>query len=215
MRLILFDLDGTLIDSAAVILASQAGTFEAHGLPVPSRERMLSVVGLTLPQAFKAHVGEDGPFEAMAASYREIYHTIRHQPEYHEALFPGARATIEVLSARKDALIGIATGKGTRGVTAILEREGWQDRFVTVQTADTAASKPEPDMIVNAARESGVSAERIWMVGDSVHDMAMAKAAGARGAAVAWGFMPVDALQAAGAEVVIEEFATIPTLLAM
>lgn len=212
MQLALFDLDGTLVDSSAVILESQRRTFLAHGLPVPSTAAMLSVVGLTLPQAFEAHVGAAGPYEAMAETYRGLYHALREEPAYAEPLFAGARETVDRLRARPDVLLGVATGKGRAGALRLIGREGWLHHFITVQTADDAASKPSPEMIFNAARESGVPPARIAMIGDSTHDMRMARAAGARAIGVSWGFMPREALIEAGAEIVLNSFAEIDPL---
>jgi len=213
MQLVLFDLDGTLVDSSAVIIASQTRTFEAHGLPVPSREAMFAVVGLSLPLAMQAHVGPDGPYAAMAETYRAIYHDIRTWPEFHDPLFAGAAETLDRLGGRDDVLLGIATGKGRRGVANIADREGWAGRFVTIQTADDGPSKPAPDMIINAARAAGVSPRDVLMIGDSVHDIEMARAAGAFGIGVSWGFMPVEALRAAGAGAIISDFPALDGLL--
>jgi phosphoglycolate phosphatase len=91
----------------------------------------------------------------------------------------------------------------------VLARHRLLDHFLTIKTADDAPSKPDPGMVVDAMREAGVAAENTVVVGDTVYDIAMARAAGASGIGVAWGYHPREALADAGAVAVIEEFAAL------
>ncbi|WP_084327129.1 HAD-IA family hydrolase [Salinarimonas rosea] len=206
LRLVILDVDGTLVDSQAIIVEAQVRTFRAHGLTPPTRERSLSIVGLSLPEAFRVLVGEDGPWAAMAQTYREVFFALRADATHEEPLYPGVRRTLETLARRADVLIGIATGKSRRGVAHLVAREGWEGLFATIQTADDAPSKPHPGMILQALAETGVAAPDAAMVGDSTFDMEMARAAGIGAIGVSYGFHGVGALRDRGAQVIVDRF---------
>ncbi len=212
--LLLFDLDGTLLDSAEMILESQRLAFTAIGLPVPSRERGLSIVGLSLREAFVELVGEDGPVEDLAEAYRQSFHGLRTQGGELEQLFPGVKPLIASLAGSDPHCLGIATGKSQRGVRAVLDSYGWHDVFRVIQTSDDAPSKPHPGMIENACRATGIAQQRTVMIGDSSFDMRMAKAAGAYAIGVAWGFQSVDLLREAGADEIVEDFTALEQAIA-
>lgn len=204
MRLVILDVDGTLVDSQTLIVAAQREAFAACGLPAPARARSLSVVGLSLAEAFTALVGPEGPVEDLAEAYRQAYGRLRADPACHEPLFPGVEDLLAGLASRDDLVLGIATGKSRRGVAYLVERFGWERVFATIQTADDAPSKPDPGMILRAMAETGVAAAATAMVGDTSFDMAMAHAAGVRAIGVSWGYHPVPALLEAGAETVVD-----------
>ena len=206
MKLIVFDVDGTLVDSQHLIVAAQRTAFAAPGLPAPSREQSLSVVGLSLVQAFTALVWPAGPVEGLAESYRQAFQRLRADPAYHEPLFPGADALLAELAGRDDVRLGIATGKSRRGVAHLIERNRWEGLFATIQTADDAPSKPHPAMLHQAMAETGVGPPDSVMVGDSTFDMAMAHAAGMAAIGVSWGYHAPRALEAAGAEVIVDSY---------
>ena len=206
MQLVVFDVDGTLVDSQHHIVAAQARAFAAHGLPPPSRAMALSVVGLSLDEAFVALAGAGAPIAGLAEAYKDAWHDIRRQPHYEDTLFPGASETLADLAARPDVLLGIATGKSGRGVAALLESQGWGGHFATIQTADDHPSKPHPSMLLAAMTETGMAAVATCMVGDTSYDMAMAVAAGVRPLGVAWGYHARAELLAAGAASVAESF---------
>ena len=213
-KLVLLDVDGTLVDSARIILDSQAEACAAHGVVFPGREIGLSVVGLSLEIALAELTGRADLAPAMTESYKRIFHAKRQDPNYTEPLYPGVKATIDGLLAREDVLLGIATGKSRRGANYILDREDWASRMAVIRTADDGPSKPHPAMILSACEETGISPAHTVMVGDSVFDMQMAKAAGAQAIAVSYGFQPVALLGAAGADVVIDRFDQLPGYLA-
>ena len=207
MKLIIFDVDGTLVDSQDLLVAAQRETFLKHGLEPPSRERSLSIVGLSLVKAFEVLVGPDGPAESLAQGYREAFHRLRAEGAYEEPLFPGAADLIAELARRDDVRLGIATGKARRGVDHLVKREGWEGVFVTVQTADDAPSKPHPGMIERAMAETGAAPQDTSMVGDSTFDMAMARAAGVHAIGVSWGYHRPEALVETGAERILHSYA--------
>jgi phosphoglycolate phosphatase len=207
MQLVVLDVDGTLVDSQNLIVAAQREAFAACGLEAPTRQRSLSIVGLSLAEAFTALVGPAGPVDELAEAYRLAFARLRADPNCLEPLFPGAEQFVASLANRHDVLLGIATGKSRRGVAHILDRHGWHGIFATVQTADDAPSKPDPGMLLQAMAETGVTPDRTVMVGDTSFDMAMARAAAVHAMGVSWGYHPVAALREAGAQVVVEHFA--------
>lgn len=217
MDLVIFDLDGTLIDSQAIILGAQYETFARCGRSHPGREAGLGVVGLTLDIALMRLAGLAEPDDVLTETYRQVFNGMRQQaesdPALAEPLFPGVVELLGGLSQRPQTLLGIATGKSRRGADYIVVRHGWESLFTTIQTADDAISKPHPEMILRAMAETGATPQRTLMVGDSSFDMEMAVAAGVTPVAVSWGFQPVAALRAAGARHVIEDCAELIPLI--
>ncbi|GEP02134.1 HAD-IA family hydrolase [Methylobacterium oxalidis] len=212
MKLVVFDVDGTLVDSQHLIVAAQGVAFAEHGLTPPSRSVALSVVGLSLPQAFRRLVGEDGPIATLAESYKRAFNALRHDPEHEEPLFPGIADLLVRLRDRDDIRLGLATGKSRRGVEHLIAAQGWQGWFATTQTADDAPSKPDPTMLRQAMAEADVPPERTVMIGDTSFDMAMAVAARAAAIGVAWGYHPAGALYGSGAVTVVESAAALGDL---
>ncbi|WP_262029943.1 HAD-IA family hydrolase [Microvirga sp. Mcv34] len=213
MKLVLFDVDGTLVDSQNIIVAAQRMAFAAHGLEPPSRERSLSIVGLSLAEAFTVLVGPKGPITGLVEAYKASFHTLRQDPANAEPLFPGVEGCLEWLRGHEGTRLGIATGKSRRGVAHLLDRHGWHDVFSVIQTADDAPSKPHPGMILQAMSETGVHPGDTVMVGDSSFDMGMARAAGVLPVGVSWGFQPVAALTEAGAGPIVNSYAELETVL--
>jgi phosphoglycolate phosphatase len=204
VKLIVFDVDGTLVDSQHLIVAAQGVAFAEHGLTAPSRMESLSVVGLSLPQAFRRLVGDDGPIEGLSESYKRAFNILRLDPSFEEPLFPGMEALLTRLHARDDVQLGIATGKARRGVDRLIETHGWGGWFATTQSADDAPSKPDPAMLLQAMAETGIAPDATVMIGDTTYDMTMAINAGAAAVGVAWGYHPVGALFGAGASIVVD-----------
>jgi len=209
MYLIVFDVDGTLVDSQDTILHGLQVGFDAAGLPLPDRQTALSIVGLSLHEAFQTLLAPDHheKIPLMTEAYRESKVARRLQGLDIDPLYPGAREAIERLHGRDEILLGIATGKALRGVKHLLDLHDLHGRFLTIQTADTSPSKPHPDMILRAMAETGAVPERTLMIGDTGFDMAMAKSAGARALGVSWGYHDPVRLAAGGAEKIIDSYA--------
>jgi phosphoglycolate phosphatase len=204
MRLVVFDVDGTLVDSQHLIVAAQAVAFGAVGLPAPERRIALSVVGLSLPQAFRRLVGDDGPVAELSEHYKVAYNQLRQDPEHEEPLFPGMADLVARLHTREDVALAIATGKSRRGVEHLLDHYSWRDVFVTTQSADDAPSKPDPTMLQQAMAAAGATPENTVMIGDTTYDIGMAVAAGVAPIGVSWGYHAPGTLYRAGAVAVVD-----------
>ena len=219
MDLIIFDLDGTLINSEAIILGTQVEAFRRCGRVHPGREAGLGIVGLTLYIAWGRLAGLYEPDDVLTETYREVFNAMRLQaatdPSLDEPLYPGVAETLLELKRRSGLKLGIATGKSRKGLDFAVERHGWQGLFDTVQSADDAPSKPHPGMILRAMAETGAAPERTAMVGDSSFDIEMAVAAGVTPVAVSWGFQPVAKLVSLGARHVLKDFSELPATLGL
>lgn len=212
MTLILFDCDGTLVDSQHAIVEAMNAAFSAHGLQHAPRASVIGVVGLSLVPAIARllpRVDRD-VIEQVAESYKRTFADLRSRPEHDEPLFPGARDVISHLAGLPGVRLGIATGKSVRGVEAVIDREGWHGLFSTIQTADTNPSKPHPGMVLSAMSHVAARPEQTIMVGDTTFDIDMARAAGAHAVGVTWGYHPPRALSDCGAHAMIERFDELP-----
>jgi phosphoglycolate phosphatase len=206
-RLIVFDCDGTLVDSQHLIIDAMRTTFTAHGLPPPADDAVRHIVGLSLAEAIAALLPGLGQADlaALVDGFRQAFQAMRRQALLHEPLFPGARATLQALE-RRGHLLAVATGKSDRGIATVLQHHALDHLFVNLQTADRHPSKPHPAMLEAALRETGSAPHETIMVGDTSYDMQMARAAGVRAIGVGWGYHAVAALELAGAETIVERF---------
>lgn len=208
LKLVLFDCDGTLVDSQVMIVTAMTRAFAAVGLAPPPREAVLGIVGLSLPIAVARLLGPavTVPVGTVVEAYKAAFFELRQSPEHREPLFPFARDVLDDLSARDDLLMGIVTGKSRRGVDAILAMHGLARHFQVIRTADDAPSKPDPTMVLDAIAEVGGTAGRTVVIGDTTFDAEMARAAGCTAIGVAWGYHPPETLVEAGAMTVAADF---------
>lgn len=220
MKLVVFDMDGTLIDTHGLIAEQMGVAFTGAGLPAPTPEASKRVIGLSLPVAIGQLIGsdDDALIERLVESYRSNYRASLAQSSEREPLFPGTLAMLERLHAQDDTLLGIATGKGLTGVHRILGNHGIATHFTTLQTPDHNPSKPHPGMLLRAMAETGAAPHETIMIGDTTFDIQLANAAGARAIGVTWGYHDPDELIAAGAAAMIDHYdeldATLERLLA-
>jgi phosphoglycolate phosphatase len=199
VKLVIFDFDGTLVDSRKLITESNRVVFGQFGFAPPSEEDSFALVGMSLELVLLQLAGPDAPVEEMVATYRAVLPLLRADAAYAEVPFDGANELLVTLAERRDVRLGIATGHASHAIVPALERFGWQGHFCTVQTADKAPSKPHPAMIIQALSEADVKAEDAIMIGDTAFDIEMARAADVRGVAVSWGYHRPDRLRDAGA----------------
>ncbi len=216
LRLVIFDVDGTLVDSQVSILASMEHAFTKAGRPVPSREAALGIVGLSLPEAMAVLAPEATKTEQLqlAEDYK-TGHTAHREDGANvanQALYPGA---LEAIHRLNDAgyLLSAATGKSRRGLNRFLVTHGLDHMFLGTQTADDAPSKPHPQMVLNCLSAAGVDAENAVMIGDTEFDMAMGRAAACHAIGVNWGYHDRARVLRGGAHHIAEKFEDLDSLI--
>lgn len=190
-ELLVFDWDGTLMDSADVIVASVQGAFRDLGYAPPAAEAARHIIGLGLTEAIQAlHPGLDSiTHERLAERYR--HHFIGRDQAI--PLFDGVGDGIRAL---RDAgfTLAVATGKSRRGLDRVLRSSGLGTYFHASRCADECFSKPHPQMLLELLEETGVAPERALMIGDTAHDLQMARNANVAAIGVAYGAHPREAL---------------------
>lgn len=213
LRLVVFDVDGTLVDSQAHILAAMDGAFTSVGRPAPARETTLGIVGLSLPEAMRRLCADASAVEceALVEAYKASFRTLRLTGSIESPLFPGTRTALDALRADDMSVLGVATGKSRRGLDHLLDLHGLTSHFRTTQVADDHPSKPHPSMLLAALRETGVEAPDAVMVGDTEYDIEMGFAAGFRTVGVTWGYHGRARL--AGADAVIDSWSELDAVL--
>ncbi len=207
LRLAVFDVDGTLVDSQHNIVTAMSSAWGRLNLGMPRPEQVRRIIGLSLIDACAVLLPWAGPsvHRAVADAYKEAFRAMRLLPDTEEPLFPGALKALDTLQA-EGWLLGLATGKSRRGVDSLLETHDLKGRFVTIQTADDNPSKPDPSMLHRAAADCGLDPCDIAMIGDTAYDMGMAAAAKTAAVGVSWGYHSLDELRQAGAQVVLDSF---------
>ena len=207
LRLVVFDVDGTLLDSEHNIVAAMTEAWAHMELGVPEPADVRRIIGLSLVEACEVLLpwAPGHLHRAVADAYKQAFQALRLLPEREEPLFPGVAQALDELEAA-GWLLGLATGKSRRGVQSMLDSHGLDGRFVTVQTADDNPGKPHPAMLHRAAAETGVDPARMVMIGDTAYDMQMARTAGVAALGVSWGYHGIDDLYRSGAAQVVDSF---------
>jgi phosphoglycolate phosphatase len=183
-RFVVFDWDGTLADSTALIAASIQQACRDIGEPVPDDTTARYVIGLGLADALR-HVAPalaPGRHRDLAVRYR--HHYLTGDPQI--PLFAGARAMLDALNDAGH-LLGVATGKTRVGLNRALEQQGLADRFVATRCADEGFPKPNPDMLLQLMDRVGAEPRETLMIGDTTHDVELARNAGVAAVAVSYG----------------------------
>lgn len=188
----MFDWDGTLIDSAeAIVECIQAAAHEL-ALPVPDRARARHVIGLGLHDSLR-HAVPSLP-RAQYADFAERYRRHFLAREDTMRLFPGVRELLGRLGARGHRL-ALATGKSRRGLERALQASGLGGFFAASRCGDETQPKPHPAMLLELLRELGAEASSALMIGDTSHDLQMARSAGVDALGVTYGAHPADSLR--------------------
>ena len=209
MRLIVFDMDGTLIDTQALISEHMGAAFASLELVPPTPAEVRQIIGLSLPVAVGQLAGTSdiNLIEGIVGQYKSFYKASLEHDVDREPLYPGAREALDRLKQQKGTVLGIATGKGITGVARILGNHGIEGHFVTLQTPDHNPSKPHPGMLLSAMADTGAAPHQTVMVGDTVYDMELARSAGVRAIGVSWGYHEAAELLKAGAGTLIHDYA--------
>ncbi len=189
---IVFDWDGTLMDSTAIIVKSIQAAAKDLSLPIPSESAASHVIGLALGDAMQAAIPGLDPqlYPRLAERYRYHYLTRDHELP----LFSGVREMLDDL-AQQGYFLAVATGKSRVGLNRALDSAKLLSLFDATRCADETFSKPHPAMLQELCRELGQDMQRTLMIGDTSHDLQMAQNAGANAVAVEYGAHEVDFLR--------------------
>ena len=208
---VLFDLDGTLIDSVELILNSKTYAFESRGLTAPSDAEWLRWLGTPLRNTFQRYTGEAAEVERFIAAYRE------YQMAHHDRLLRPYEGATEALTALRDTghAIGIVTSKSVELSERGLARVGLLELVDTIVGADsTERHKPDPEPVLVALDRLGAAAGRAMFVGDSVHDMYAGNAAGVTTVAALWGPFTREELAPSAPAYYLDRVTELPALAA-
>ena len=202
--LIIFDWDGTLMDSVDKIVRCMQGAAHDLGYADPGAASIRHIIGLSLTEAMQALFPSlaAGEHERLTQRYREHF---LHRDQTPMPLFPGVDEGLQQLN-KKNYLLAVATGKARRGLDRVLEDTAMRGLFCATRCADEAFSKPHPKMLEDILATTGVLPQRALMVGDTTYDMQMAHNAGVAGLAVSYGVHAREDLMHAGALACLNSF---------
>ncbi|MGD8587227.1 MAG: HAD-IA family hydrolase [Chromatiales bacterium] len=191
-KLLVFDWDGTLMDSEARIVDCVQAALADLDLPARPYEEISNIIGLGLREAVTTLYpgADDALLQNIVNRYRRHYFDENRTPS---PLFTGAREVIETLASR-DYLLAVATGKGRKGLNIVLEATNLKEYFHATRCADEAFSKPHPEMLEQILDELGVFPHEALMIGDTEYDLQMAAHAGLSSLAVSYGVHGVERL---------------------
>ncbi len=205
MRLVVFDLDGTLINSEALIIETVRESFGSLGQAIPTDDAIRAISGITARDAMAilAPGLDEARIDLILNAYRSTY--MQKAGLAREPMFDGALAALDRLQEDPETILAVATGKGHAGAITLLERHDIIGRFHSIQTPAHNRGKPDPQMIETAMERAGIGREATVMIGDTSHDMKMARNAGVKALGVSWGYHTVPELESAGAHRVIHQ----------
>lgn len=208
---VVFDCDGTLIDTQAAIVSAIRAAFKDQGIQIPAGINLQRLIGLRLEEVIVRLAPRLRAAEVirMAERYRDHYAVISQDIAYESRLFEGIEEAVMALR-RAGNLIGIVTGKSRSGLYRVLDAHGIFDLFDILKTAEDGPGKPNPSLLNDAMREVKATAERTLMIGDTCFDMETAVRAGATPVGVTWGYHDVQELKEAGAVHIVDRAEDIP-----
>jgi phosphoglycolate phosphatase len=211
VNLIVFDWDGTLIDSKGHIVRAMQAAFVAQSLPAPAESDVCDIIGLGLGVAVQRlgrHLSQSRQ-QAVAAAYRAFY---LQQEDSPPVPFAGVGETLAALRAAGFRL-AVATGKSRRGLTRSMDENGLTAYFDATRCSDEAPSKPDPRMLQDIMLDLDAQPHETLMVGDTEHDLLMARAAGTHAAGVCFGVLPRERLRALTPAFLLEDIRELPARL--
>jgi len=203
-ELIVFDWDGTVVDSTGVIATSIQAACRDLELPVPTDQAARHVIGMGLTEALRHAVPDmlEDVYEPLADRYR--YHYLSQDAGI--TLFPGARDTVEKLH-QSGYQLAVATGKSRNGLERSMQVSDMTGYFHATRTADQTFSKPHPAMLLEIMEELGAEPESTLMIGDTTHDLQMAINAGVDAVAMTHGAHPAAQLRELKPLALLDDFA--------
>ena len=208
LKLAIWDMDGTIVDSREVIQTAMVRAFEAIDQEPPSYEQTRKIVGLGLEEACRLLAPEGADIPGLVEAYRNAFVARRAEPEFKEPLYDGALDTLSRLSA-DGWLIAMATGKSHRGLRAVFEMHPLEKYFDTIWCADDGPGKPHPFMCEQAMSALGAEPHQSLIIGDAIHDIRMGLNAGIHTLGVSWGFGAAEELSEVGAHEVHHDYETL------
>lgn len=208
LKLAIWDMDGTIVDSREVIQTAMCRAFEACGLALPDYDATRKVVGLGLHEAVSTLAPDYHDAAGLTEAYRQAFVLRRTEKDFKEPLYDGAVETLERL-ANEGWLIAMATGKSHRGIRAIFEMHPLEQYFDTIWCADDGPGKPHPFMVEQCMGTLGCEPHQSLIIGDAIHDISMGRNAGIHTMGVSWGFGEASELEAVGAHEVHHDFTSL------
>lgn len=204
-QLIIFDWDGTLMDSAAKIANCVIAAAEDVNLPPPSNQAARSIIGLGLIEAMRTLYPEQqaAKHEQLVDAYK---HNFLHKNHTEQGLFAGVREGLTALR-ETGVELAVATGKSRAGLQRVLTDLDMHELFLVSRCADETRSKPHPQMLLEILDFTGLNASDCLMVGDTTYDMQMAAAANMHGLGVSYGVHPQAELERSGARAIVHSAA--------
>ena len=209
-KLAIFDCDGTLVDSGATIHQALDQSLRRHGHDCPPREEAQKVIGLSLVEAMQALI-PDADHAALAETYKEAFVDLRERGEAVETPYDGIDDLLKAFR-NEGWTLAVATGKSEKGLHHVLDLHGWHDLFKCLHTADRHPSKPNPSMIYSAMSDCYADAKDTVLIGDTAHDMRMARNAGVGAIGVTWGYHSTQELNEGGAHAIAAKAEDVLTL---
>lgn len=208
LKLAIWDMDGTIVDSREVIQTAMVRSFESLNLKPPSYDETRKIVGLGLAEACEMLAPDGVDIPQLVEAYRQAFVARRAEADFKEPLYDGAIETLDRL-VEDGWLIAMATGKSHRGIRSIFEMHPLEKYFDTIWCADDGPGKPHPFMCEQAMSALGAEPQQSLIIGDAIHDMRMGLNAGIRTLGVSWGFGEAHELETVGAHEVHHDFATL------
>lgn len=211
LPLVIFDWDGTLMDSVPRIVSSIQTLAQEFALPVPQVVAIHDIIGLSLPVALERlfDISAQEEQDALVDVYRAIY--VEHDPTP-TPMFDGAVELLHTL-AQAGFPLAVATGKARPGLERAWQQSGTKHLFKSSRCAKEVPSKPHPQMLTDILHELDIPASRAIMVGDSIHDMEMARNAGVTGIGVTYGVHDAVRLSAAQPRHIVDSVAQLQKVL--